>query len=1045
MSISTTALRFLKYAALIISFIMLAGLSSLCTVYMSVGKDVTSSPIIEAILEKSLASGFDDAVVEIKDLKFSRDSLGAPITMVADKIRIYPKEAQTLDDENAIISPSLQTGAIAFELSPFNILRGDIIVQDIKLEDLQLFAFLNEDERYVSAFKNNRQQVARDKTYDPSFLIPINPLDLLKYVGKVNIDNALVLAYDPETKETQNLARIDLNLRRVPDFDQSLLTLNVYEGDDINKAMPTFDLTVTSTDQQDDAEIVAYVAGFHWRDLMPWVGVLNQNLTEINGKVSGDMRLTYDKDTGQVKTHDLHFASQSGSISGDIVQDKSVHYEDMIFKSRNEETVMKARIEDRMLNVGIQQATDKDSAYHVSGDIDVIRAEDIAQFLPKDDQDIASEWINDKLKEGVFKDMKFTFDVIRHEESWDAENVVASFQTENLWVQYLRALAPISQLNASARYENDNLFIDIQKGQVSDLSIAPGGHLEISNLTKTGAGHLVGNLDLTGPLQGILTYLDNDIIRYKERVDISLEQASGDVNLGVKLDFPTTKDVAKEAVHVDVEGTVSDLKLPNVAGDFSVTGGTYDLVASENFLELSGKGSINMAPSDIAYTLYFAPDANAEFEQKFTSNGALTPEFLGQTLGTSFANVMRKDSQYELSFMQPVQGNASLNLKVLGDDFSIGDAQFKFGSGFNFQQANFKQVKLGKTQGDIDISQNNKGGMDISFVGPVINAAPFIDLSKDGKNKTSTSQATSNQAHNNISIKSDRVLGHEDMALNSFLLDLKYNNRGDFSQLNLNATHGGEPLKIRFSGGGDQGDSLDVSIRDVGALLKALDITNGVRGGTVSITGNPAGQYGSIQGRADITDFTARNVPVLGRLLNAISLPGLLQLFTNDGIDFSRLESDFEWSKQNETTSILILKNGRTKGSSLGLTFEGTYNPKTENLDMAGNVVPLSTVNNIISAVPLVGDLLTGGKNSSLVAVNYTMKGAAGDPDVFVNPLSILAPGILRRMLFESGAPETNDNGASSSSSAPAQKEQVPANNFVIEDDLSDDFINWDG
>ena len=37
----------------------------------------------------------------------------------------------------------------------------------------------------------------------------------------------------------------------------------------------------------------------------------------------------------------------------------------------------------------------------------------------------------------------------------------------------------------------------------------------------------------------------------------------------------------------------------------------------------------------------------------------------------------------------------------------------------------------------------------------------------------------------------------------------------------------------------------------------------------------------------------------------------------------------------------------------------------------------------------------------ALFAATYTMSGAANDPKVIVNPLSVLAPGFLRKILFE--------------------------------------------
>lgn len=61
----------------------------------------------------------------------------------------------------------------------------------------------------------------------------------------------------------------------------------------------------------------------------------------------------------------------------------------------------------------------------------------------------------------------------------------------------------------------------------------------------------------------------------------------------------------------------------------------------------------------------------------------------------------------------------------------------------------------------------------------------------------------------------------------------------------------------------------------------------------------------------------------------------------------------------------------------------------------------MTEVNSLLSSIPLVGEILTGG--SGLIAATYTMKGPSKDPQVSVNPLSILTPGFLRKILFEGG------------------------------------------
>jgi hypothetical protein len=56
-------------------------------------------------------------------------------------------------------------------------------------------------------------------------------------------------------------------------------------------------------------------------------------------------------------------------------------------------------------------------------------------------------------------------------------------------------------------------------------------------------------------------------------------------------------------------------------------------------------------------------------------------------------------------------------------------------------------------------------------------------------------------------------------------------------------------------------------------------------------------------------------------------------------------------------------------------------------------------VNTMLTKIPLVGLLLSGGENGGVFGINYRVHGSMSDPTVSVNPLSAIAPGIFHRIL----------------------------------------------
>jgi hypothetical protein len=98
--------------------------------------------------------------------------------------------------------------------------------------------------------------------------------------------------------------------------------------------------------------------------------------------------------------------------------------------------------------------------------------------------------------------------------------------------------------------------------------------------------------------------------------------------------------------------------------------------------------------------------------------------------------------------------------------------------------------------------------------------------------------------------------------------------------------------------------------------------------------------------------------------------------------------------------------------------------------DVSGTIIPMTEVNSLIGKIPLLGNLLGG--DTGLIAATYTMKGPTSNPTVMVNPLSVLAPGVLRRILFEGGYESKIPEDSQSPVRTPAaQQQSSPAPSVV--------------
>jgi hypothetical protein len=204
------------------------------------------------------------------------------------------------------------------------------------------------------------------------------------------------------------------------------------------------------------------------------------------------------------------------------------------------------------------------------------------------------------------------------------------------------------------------------------------------------------------------------------------------------------------------------------------------------------------------------------------------------------------------------------------------------------------------------------------------------------------------------------------------------------------------------------GQRLLAQSDDLGALLRATNITDTVVGGRIEVTGSSDGPTPThpIHAKVQARDFVLVKAPVLAKLLTVASFTGVLDLLSGEGIGFQGMDGDFVLDDGVATTDLM-----RIYGAALGLTARGNIDFDHDAIDLTGVVVPAYSINNFLSKIPLLGTLLTGGEGEGLIAVVYSVKGGVDDPQVSVNPLSALTPGFLRG-IFTAGQPGDEPPGA---------------------------------
>ncbi len=189
------------------------------------------------------------------------------------------------------------------------------------------------------------------------------------------------------------------------------------------------------------------------------------------------------------------------------------------------------------------------------------------------------------------------------------------------------------------------------------------------------------------------------------------------------------------------------------------------------------------------------------------------------------------------------------------------------------------------------------------------------------------------------------------------------------------------------------GRRLVVRAEDGGAALRAMDFVDDIVGGTLALdavyddTRRPA----PLAGEARLSGFSVKGAPAFGKLLQAVTIYGVVEALSGPGLSFREGVMPFSWDGR-----VLEVDQARAFSASLGLTARGRVDTARKTVDLKGTVVPAYVFNSLLGRIPLLGRLFSAEQGGGLVAVDYTMRGPSASPSVSVNPLSALTPGFLR-------------------------------------------------
>ena len=596
----------------------------------------------------------------------------------------------------------------------------------------------------------------------------------------------------------------------------------------------------------------------------------------------------------------------------------------------------------------------KTLSYKLSSDDFLISK--IENCWPSGVSDGAKNWILKNIKEGGAEKVQLEMEAsATGTEDFSLDKLSGYIDFSNLSVSYLDSMPVVENLVGKASF-NENVFdIEINEGNLYDVYIKPNSRVTIP-LENT---VISIDLNMAGNLKTVAQTINRKPLEYLEFMDFSPEDVTGKMLGNLKLEVP----INGENIQVSAKTSMSDVAINNLIFGLDLLIGAGSLNVDNKKLDLDLLGELNRAKLHVKWDEFFADDS--EYDRVAEIGGAMDIKLLKELNILNLTESVDGDLPVNALYKSKAgTGSVSVRSDLLGSEIDLFPVPYKKAAEekaslemlINLEDNKFKELDSIMIRGD-DLE---------------------LDGWYDGKVLYLSKLAMPD--------KNILITGHKETKQNGV------------PNIDISGTIGDNVrLKIVPRNGIN---TIDFLIEDLGATLKSLGIFKKLEGGNLILNGQSSAEnVNLINGRVTMSDFNVVKMDVLTTMLGAMSLDGLSSALSGEGIAFEKLAANFKWDYDNQQ---FLFNNGKTSGSSLGLTFDNIWDMEHNTIAMKGTVAPLQGISNVIGSIPIIGHVLTGANQDGLFGAKYTIRGPLSNPEVDVKGASSLTPGILRDVFFSS-------------------------------------------
>ena len=665
-------------------------------------------------------------------------------------------------------------------------------------------------------------------------------------------------------------------------------------------------------------------------------------------------------------------------------------------------------------------------------------------------------WVQTRVSAGMTDNIDFRMNLpvgLRDEVGFiPDEALLLDFDVSDVSVEFILGLTKLSRANGHGLLRGNSLLVDLTSGKLNTINVSEG-QLEFPAFNPRG-GKQIYRFKGDGPAGEMLSILDEKPLRLMTRSGILPEKITGAASIDVVMVRPAVGKRPRGGFEYDGKAKFSGLSFVEIFQDLDLSDGEGTIDLKTRGLTIEGNGQLAASPVTMRWEQNF-------YEEDGPSNLSVSGLFdaaAGDAIGIPTRNYLRGDVPYILhesggyqalqgfdleadfsaaslnfapaGFFKPANSEAKLRVSAkLKDELLTMDVLSLEGEGLTingtmaFEQSgrldsmHFPTFFI-QNQADfaIEAARMPNGAMDLSVSGQFLDLGPAIanTLERSSAGIPQDVEPTDDASDGGefdwgagvrATFRLDEMRLRNGIVLRDPTLDFWHDSErmdvldiagldNDLDMMRLSLSHSAKADGVSRI--------IEAETTDLGSLFEGIFSITSFVGGEGKLSIDLGTQETPVfEGNAFATNLKVKDAPLMAKLFAAGSFDGLNNLLTNEGIALDQATSNFAIDDGRIT-----LTDTRAIGSAVGITVDGSVRLDGKgDVALRGALAPAYQVNSFLGRTPLIGGLLVNRKGEGLLAITYDIEGTVSDPEITINPLMALAPGVLRRAFENENAP----------------------------------------